>query len=240
MIDGGDYSSRSSITGGINLPLPPSSRCPPPIPTASCTVRGVATEDERIITAMRLLTTKYGYPANGAAGIVGNLIAESGVIPHRIEGSRASTPMRAADFYGVVRTFTPEEVRDRSEAAKRGPRRPGVGIAQWTSSARRVGLFTHPIAGKPLGVGILTKLDAQVDYLITELQRSYRGVNEVLRRSDVTVDAAADEVVYRFEVPGAILEGGRLLPRTDPRVQAVFSARRAHAWRALTVYRDSL
>lgn len=87
----------------------------------------------------------YRYPVNGAVGLVGNLICESGVQPDRIEGSRSATPMRAPNFAGRVRDFTPEEVRDRDFARKQGPRLPGIGIAQWTDPTRRAGLFTHTI-----------------------------------------------------------------------------------------------
>jgi peptidoglycan hydrolase-like protein with peptidoglycan-binding domain len=195
-----------------------------------------ATLDGRVRRVMDLLVSRYGYPVNGAAGIVGNLVAESGVQPQRLEGSRPETPLRAADFTGRVRDFTPEDVWHRDRNARRGPRLPGVGLAQWTSPNRRDGLFRHVFRGKQLGPQVLFDLDAQVDYLVTELRRSYAGVDAVLRSPGVTVDDASDEVVYRFEVPGAVLEGGRKLPRRDPRVQAVFTRRRALAHRALQVH----
>lgn len=197
----------------------------------------MGTETDRIITVMNLLVDEYHYPVPGAAGIVGNLIAESGVMPNRIEGSRATSPMRAEDFDGVLQTFTPSEIRARDSQAQRGPRLPGVGIAQWTSRDRRAGLFTHVHAGRSPGAGILSDLPAQVDYLVAELAGSYRSVDKFLRFSDVTTEAASDEVVYRFEVPGAVLEAGRLLPRNHPSVQRVFTVRRTHAQRAYAIYR---
>lgn len=45
-----------------------------------------------------------------------------------------------------------------------------------------------------------------------------KGQNAVVANPGVTVDDACDDVVYRFEVPGAILDGGNKLPREDPRV----------------------
>ena len=54
-----------------------------------------AGEHARVLRVMHLLVHRYGFPVNGAAGIVGNLVAESGVLPNRIEGSRTATPMRA-------------------------------------------------------------------------------------------------------------------------------------------------
>ena len=125
---------------------------PPPAPPG--TPVGM---DARAVRVMELLVRRYRYPVTGAAGLVGNLMAESGVIPERIEGSAEGSPMRAQDFDGRVRTFSPEEIRDRDRARRRGPRLPGVGLAQWTSPRRRAGLFTHTFNGRRLGTAILVR-----------------------------------------------------------------------------------
>jgi hypothetical protein len=184
---------------------------------------------------MRLLVHRYGYPVNGAAGLVGNLMAESAVLPNRIEGSHPTTPMRARDFAGRLRDFTSDDVRDRSFRRRTGPRHPGSGIAPWTSPRRRVGLFRHVVGGRPLGSAILMDLDAQVDYLVTELRSGYRRVEATLRSPGVTVAQASDEVLLRFERPASVLNR----PRTDPAVQTVITRRRALAARALELYRAS-
>jgi hypothetical protein len=90
-------------------------------------------------------------------------------------------------------------------------------------------LFQHRFRNVALGERVLFDIEAQVDYLVTELRNSFTGVNRVLTNSTVTVDQASDEVVYNFEVPGAILSDGSKLPRTDPRVQEVFRGRRARS-----------
>jgi Phage tail lysozyme len=193
----------------------------------------------RLAYAVRILTDRYGYPPNGAAGIVGNLWAESGVLPSRIEGSASTTPTRARDFAGVMRDFSLEEIMQRDPGAQLGPKLPGVGLAQWTSRERRAKLFTHDYDGQVLGAYVLFDMDAQLDYLAVELQGSYPGVHAVVADPGVTVEAASDDVVYRFEVPGAILSGGTKLPRGDPRVQAVFRERRSYSIRALNEYRSA-
>lgn len=193
------------------------------------------TDEARYLFAMEHLVAR-GYPVAGAAGLVGNLHAESGIIPSRVEGSRPGTPLRARGFDGAERTFTAHDVVHRDRAAGRGPERPGVGLAQWTSPGRRRGLFAHSYSGVT-GEDVLFDMDAQLDYLVSELRTSYPAVEAVLSDPAVTVDQAADEVVYRFEVPGAVLDAGRLRPRTDPAVQRVFTARRERAARALEVYR---
>jgi hypothetical protein len=192
---------------------------------------------DRLAYAVKVLVDRYGYPANGAAGMVGNLWAESGVLPSRIEGSASTTPMRARGFDGQVHDFSAAEIMDRDSAAQRGPRLPGVGLAQWTSSTRRAKLFTHEFNGQVLRTNVLFSMDGQLDYLVGELSASYPGVNAAVANPGVTVDDACGDVVYRFEVPGAILDGGNKLPREDPRVQQVFRARRAFAQRALNEFR---
>ncbi|MFI0967914.1 phage tail tip lysozyme, partial [Streptomyces sp. NPDC021080] len=193
--------------------------------------------DRRLLYVMERLVERYAYPVNGAAGIVGNLVAESGVIPNRVEGSAESTPMRSKNFGGTVVNHTADDIMNRSAAHHVGPALPGIGLAQWTSSARRARLFTHPFGGDGLGARAVFNMDGQVDYLANELRTGFSGVQALLTRSTVTVNEACDEVVYNFEVPGAILQGGTKLPRSDQRVQQVFAQRRLPAKRALNAYR---
>jgi len=193
---------------------------------------GPAGMNARTRRVFELLVNRYGYPVNGAAGIVGNLIAESALLPNRIEGSRPGTPMRARDFAGQVREFTLDEIRDRSRRMGIGPDHPGIGIAQWTTAERRAGLFEHTIDGQKLGTGILSNLDAQVDYLVTELRSDYRRLNATLMSPGVGVEQATDAVLLRFEVPGSVINR----PTTDPAVQAVLATRRNLATQALHTY----
>jgi hypothetical protein len=157
--------------------------------------------DAPALRVMELLVRQYGFPVNGAAGIVGNLIGESGVIPSRIQGSDAATPLLAHGFDGRLHNFKPEQVRDRDESRRTGPRAEGIGLAQWTSSNRRRGLFLHRFRGRVLGPAILLDLEAQVDYLVTELRRDYRAVNATLMAPSVTIDQASDAVLLGFERP---------------------------------------
>ena len=191
----------------------------------------------RMRYVMERLMDHYSYPINAAAGIVGNLWAESGVLPNRIEGSTASAPMRARDFAGNTVDFTPKQVMNRNLSTKQGPLRPGVGLAQWTSANRRAGLFAHVYDGRRQGPDVLFNMDAQVDYLDHELRASYRRVHGVVSAADVSLNAASDEIVYNFEIPGSILDNGVKLSRSDSRVKEVFQARRANSKRALREHR---
>jgi len=237
-----DIISRRQSTRPSTTPAPPTRTAS----TEPSTKQGINWADvdstERMRHVMNLLVTQYKYPVNGAAGIVGNLWAESGVIPNRIEGSKPGTPMRAPDFFGRMTDFTPEQVMNRDSKNKIGPKRPGVGLAQWTYSSRRKGLFKHSFKGQTLGAVILYDMDAQVDYLVTELRASYSRVDNLLRRPDVSLEVASDEVIYSYEIPGSILSqpgsDGRppRLPRSDSAVQAVFARRRGYSRNALQSY----
>jgi Phage tail lysozyme len=200
----------------------------PAVPTAN-----------RLVYVMERLIQIHHYPVNGAAGIVGNVFAESGAIPSRIEGSAAETPLRSANFAGQQTDFRPEEVQDRSGGARPpvGPQKPGVGLAQWTTGSRRSGLFQQTAPeGRHLGSSILFNMDAQVDYLVTELQ-ARTGLNGSLTNAGVAVDNASDNVVYDFEIPASVLDAsGHKLPRSDPKVVTEFTARRGLAHRALQAY----
>lgn len=141
--------------------------------------------------------------------------------------------MRAPDFSGQVRDFTPDEVRDRSFSRRTGPRHPGVGIAQWTARDRRAGLFQHVFRARQLGSTILSDLDAQVDYLVSELRGGHRQVYRTLMAPGVTTEQASEVVLLHSERQAAALNR----PRTDPGVQQVIRRRRSHAADALQVYR---
>ncbi|MEO9146841.1 MAG: phage tail tip lysozyme [Ginsengibacter sp.] len=195
--------------------------------------------DQRVVHVMELLIDQYNFPVNGAAGLVGNLWSESGVLPNRIEGSSIGTPMKAPNSQGNTVDFTAEEVMNRDSTATQRPRSPGVGLAQWTSPNRRVGLFNHEFQSRILGADILFNMDAQVSYLVSELGNNYTGVYNTITAAAVSLNDASDEVVYRFEVPGSILQNRQLLPRDNSSVQAVFNARRNNGQRALKAYQNA-
>jgi len=200
--------------------------------------------DDRIRRVMELLVERYGFPVAGAAGIVGNLMHESGVLPTRIEFTEPriespATPLTERDAAGHIRDFTADEVMRRGPGV--GPAEPGIGLAQWTGEGRRAGLFTHAYEGRVLGPAILFSLEAQVDYLVSELQQApYTAVYNMAHAPGANLEAVADEFVYKYEVPGRVLQDvpppRPRRPRGDPQVQAVFERRRANAREAAELY----
>ncbi|QIS14221.1 phage tail tip lysozyme [Nocardia arthritidis] len=189
-----------------------------------------ATVEQRILRVMTLLVDVHGFSPEGAAGVVGNLTAESGVIPNRVERSKPNSPMTAPDRSGKVREFTAEQVMNRS--ATQGPRAPGIGLAQWTSKSRRSGLFQF----QNRGADILFDMTAQVAYLVHELRTSYAKIFDQVARAS-SADTASDVILRRFEVPRSMLTPeGKLRPITDPAAQKVLAARRRLAGQALRIF----
>jgi hypothetical protein len=198
--------------------------------------------DDRRVYVVRRLVEEHHYSVAGAAGIVGNLEAESDILPNRLEGSVDVRPLRAPPFgggRGVRRVFTPEEIQNRNSRTQTGPLLPGVGLAQWTAGPRRRGLFARVVGGVELGPSVLTNMDAQVDYLASELRTWGHHLRAQLVAA-TSVDDACDLVAYYFETPQTMLDDDRhRRAMTDPRVQAVFVGRRSLARLALRAYEAS-
>lgn len=199
-------------------------------------------KEARMIYVMSLLVNKYNYPENSASGLVGNLHAESGLIANRVEGSKADTPMRARNANGHMTDFTAEDVMNRKYKVQ-GPKKPGVGLAQWTTKERREGLFKHKYDGVEQGANILFNLDAQVDYLVTELRSKYKRVNRILEDPGSSVADASDEVLFNFERPAKVLKDvdgkKKLRDRGDPEIQGLLEARRKFGEDALGFFQEA-
>ena len=134
--------------------------------------------------------------------------------------------------------------------------RQGRGIVQWTEAGRRQGLFQHEFRGRRLGQAILFDLDAQVDYMVTELQGIFPELNSYLRSDAAEVAGATRRVFIEYEnsqivvdwrnarraLEDAQSESDRAalqgeVARTERRVDAAAGARRIQAIRARELYR---
>lgn len=208
--------------------------------------------DRRRVHVMHKLITKYGYSRNAAAGIVGNLDAESGVNPTRVEGSAATTPRRATSLTrlprkkanrGARRQYSALQIMNRLASPLLGPYFPGIGLAQWTYKPRRLGFYAHKFKGIQPSQFMIYFMDHQIDYLVFEMQRDYRRLERRLRAANVTQDGASDDFVYLFERPGKLFKPDPNRPkkkllraRDDAQVQEVFEHRRTKAARAARAY----
>ncbi|MBR5178656.1 MAG: hypothetical protein IKW90_07670 [Lachnospiraceae bacterium] len=134
----------------------------------------------------------YNFIGNeyGTAGLMGNLQAESGMIPYRLQGDFTtgySTSIRYTNNVDQGLYTESEFVHDSK----------GYGLAQWTFSSRKQGLYNMYISGAYSSIG---DVGLGVSYLISELSSSYSGVLAVLR-SATSVREASDIVLHQFENP---------------------------------------
>lgn len=134
----------------------------------------------------------YDYIGNeyGTAGLMGNLQAESGMIPYRLQGDFTtgySTSINYTNNVDAGRITESEFVNDSK----------GYGLAQWTYYSRKQNLYNMYISG---GYSSIGDVGLACAYLISELNSSYAGVLAVLRTS-TTVKQASDIVLHQFENP---------------------------------------
>lgn len=129
-----------------------------------------------------------GLSKAGAAGLMGNLYAESALNPRNLQNSyekklgHTDSSYTAAVDNGSYKNF----VRDSA----------GYGLAQWTYWSRKQNMLEFArAAGKSIG-----DLKMQLDFLFKELNEGYKSVLTVLKTA-TTVKAASDSVLLNYERP---------------------------------------
>ena len=132
--------------------------------------------------------TAAGLTPAGAAGLMSNLYAESGLRPENLQNSyERKLGMSDADYTAAVDcgAYT-GFVTDGA----------GYGLAQWTYPSRKATLLACARAqGRSIG-----DLDMQVGYLLQELQSLFPAVLRALRTT-ANVREASDLVLLQFERP---------------------------------------
>ena len=128
----------------------------------------------------------------GAAALMGNLQAESGIIPYRIQGDFTTGYTRSKEYTAKVNSG--DITRD--DFIEHGPGGGGYGLAQWTSHNRKRNLYDTQMKR----YGDIANLVGQVDYLITELTTSYRSVYNHLMKA-TNLREASNDVLINFEAP---------------------------------------
>lgn len=142
------------------------------------------TNEERI---WNYLTTT-GLNACGAAGLMGNLYAESGLIPTNLQNTYekklgyTDASYTAAVDSGAYTNFAKDSA--------------GYGLAQWTYHTRKAALLAFAkAAGKSVG-----DLETQLAFLVDELGSSFPAVLSTLKTAK-TVREASDAMLLKFERP---------------------------------------
>lgn len=128
----------------------------------------------------------------GVAGLMGNLEAESGLYPDRVQGDIPYSDY-SKEYTANVDAGTISE----SDFVNNGPNGGGYGLAQWTYYTRKQALFDLYKTGDYSSIG---SIELACDYLWSELQADFAGVLSVLK-SATSVRAASDKVLHDFENP---------------------------------------
>ena len=128
-----------------------------------------------------------GLSPAGAAGLMGNLYAESALNPMNLQNSfEKKLGMKDVEYVAAVDSGAYGNfVRDSA----------GFGLAQWTYWTRKEALLNY---AKKVGTSI-GDLEMQLNFLFQEL-KGYAAVHEVLRTAR-TVQEASNIVLTKYERP---------------------------------------
>lgn len=145
--------------------------------------------------------TNHGLTKAGAAGLMGNIKAESGMIPNRVEILCLSRYREQGKYYtdAVYTAFVDDGTISEAEFLHPMGKQYGYGLAQWTSPNRKKGLY---YLCKQLKVSI-GNLNAQLEYLVSELKYNYVSVWETLTTTR-DIKTASDIVLTKFEMPADV------------------------------------
>ena len=126
----------------------------------------------------------------GTAALMGNLQAESGIIPYRLQGDFTSTYYKSINYTDNVNSG----VISRDEFIHDGK---GYGLAQWTYYTRKEALYD---AWQNSGYASIGDIRFQVSFLLNEIQSSYPTVYSAIVNA-TNIRDASDIVLVQFENP---------------------------------------
>ena len=130
----------------------------------------------------------HGMTDAGAAGVMGNLYAESGLRPNNLQNSyEGKLGMADAEYTAMVDhgTYT-NFVHDKA----------GYGLCQWTYWSRKQALLNYAKA-KGASIG---DLEMQLSFMMQELNQGYRALVSKLKTT-ASVREASDAFLLQFERP---------------------------------------
>lgn len=140
-----------------------------------------------------------GLNAYGAAGLMGNLYAESGLNPKNLE-DLCEKRLRENGKNYTDETYTKaidNGTISRAEFLNPLPgKQYGYGLAQWTSPGRKAGLYDLAKSKK----ASIADIEVQLEWLLTELKNAYQSVYNTLKTAS-SIKEASDIVLLKFECP---------------------------------------
>lgn len=133
----------------------------------------------------------------GVAGIMGNLVAESGLIPFRCEGDFSENYSVSAYYTGLVDSGEISESEFVNYGLDGSTSQKGYGLAQWTYYTRKQALYDMK---KSRGYSSIGSVDLACEFLLYELKTSYTDVYNVILNA-TSVREASDKFLHDFENP---------------------------------------
>lgn len=132
----------------------------------------------------------------GVAGVMGNLQAESGLCPYRLQGD-------FSEGYSTSKEYTKKVdsgVISEHDFVHNGPNGGGYGLAQWTYYTRKQMMYDMRKSG---GYSSIGSLELACALLIYELKHvsDFDGVLETLQNA-TSIREASDCFLHSFENPG--------------------------------------
>lgn len=130
--------------------------------------------------------------ALGVSALMGNLQAESGLYPDRVQGD-----VPYSDYSKTYTANVDSGAISETDFVNNGPGGGGYGLAQWTFYSRKQNLYSFWKAGGYASIG---GADLGCDFLLFELKNSYRDVyNALTEATDILT--ASNKVLLDFERP---------------------------------------
>lgn len=143
---------------------------------------------------------KQGFTKAGAAGLMGNIYAESGMIPNRVQILCLKRLKQNGKGNYTDTSYT--EAVDSGKITKKEFLNPlpnkqyGYGLCQWTSPSRKEKLYNLAKTEKK-SIG---NIDIQLKFLINELKTSYKNIYNILKTTS-SIKIASDKILKDFESP---------------------------------------
>ncbi|MBQ3407921.1 MAG: C39 family peptidase [Clostridia bacterium] len=138
-----------------------------------------------------------GLTEQGAAGLMGNIEAESGFNSMCVEDDWARSDRMEFDTE-YTRKVDSGEISESTFVTTGGINSgdKGYGLVQWTTQDRKQNLYNY-VKSKGTSIG---DLQTQLEFLVQELQTSYSAVWNVITTSN-DINECSDVVLKKFEIP---------------------------------------
>ena len=132
---------------------------------------------------------QQGLSEAGALGLMGNLQAESGLYPCRLQGDFSADFHKSREYADKVDNGI-LSIEQAAGDAK------GWGLPQWTYRPRKLAFFRYALMHSVS----IANLQVQLDYIMIELDNEYQGLLQFLRFTDDMYEATS-RVCKEYERP---------------------------------------